>query len=188
MIILPAIDLYSSKAVRLYKGDYSAMTVYNDDPLETAKDFEASGAEYIHIVDLEGAKSGETPNIATVERIVNGTSLFAEIGGGIRSMETIEKYISIGVKRVILGTAAVVDRQFLIDAVNKYSDRIAVGVDIRDILPLQERGIDLERYPCRQLLGALNGAGFGQREAVQLFVVLADYPVAQLFVHLLSPF
>ena len=132
MIILPAIDLYSGKAVRLYKGDYSAMTVYNDDPLETAKDFEASGAEYIHIVDLEGAKSGETPNIATVERIVNGTSLFAEIGGGIRSMETIEKYISIGVKRVILGTAAVVDRQFLIDAVNKYSDRIAVGVDIRD--------------------------------------------------------
>ena len=132
MIILPAIDLYSSKAVRLYNGDYSAMTVYNDDPLETAKDFEASGAEYIHIVDLEGAKSGETPNIATVERIVNGTSLFAEIGGGIRSMETIEKYISIGVKRVILGTAAVVDRQFLIDAVNKYGNRIAVGVDIRD--------------------------------------------------------
>ena len=94
MIILPAIDLYSGKAVRLYKGDYSAMTVYNDDALETAKDFEASGAEYIHIVDLEGAKSGETPNIATVERIVNGTSVFAEIGGGIRSMETIEKYIS----------------------------------------------------------------------------------------------
>ena len=132
MIILPAIDLYSGKAVRLYKGDYSAMTVYNDDPLETAKDFEASGAEYIHIVDLEGAKSGDTPNIATVERIVKGTSLSAEIGGGIRSMETIEKYISIGVKRVILGTAAVVDRQFLTNAVNKYGDRIAVGVDIRD--------------------------------------------------------
>ena len=132
MIILPAIDLYSGKAVRLYKGDYSAMTVYNDDPLETAKDFEASGAEYIHIVDLEGAKSGDTPNIATVKRIVKGTSLSAEIGGGIRSMETIEKYISIGVKRVILGTAAVVDRQFLTNAVNKYGDRIAVGVDIRD--------------------------------------------------------
>ena len=94
MIILPAIDLYGGKAVRLYKGDYSQMTVYSDNPLDVAKDFEKSGAEYIHIVDLEGAKNGDTPNIETVKQIVGNTSLFAEIGGGIRSMETVEKYIS----------------------------------------------------------------------------------------------
>lgn len=132
MIILPAIDLYGGKAVRLYKGDYDNMTVYNDEPLEVAKDFVNSGAEYIHIVDLEGAKNGETPNIATVKRIVENTSLFAEIGGGIRSLDVIEKYISIGVKRVILGTAAVTDESFLDKAVEMYSDKIAVGIDIRD--------------------------------------------------------
>lgn len=132
MIILPAIDLYNGKAVRLYKGNYSEMTIYSDDPLSIAEDFEASGAKYIHIVDLEGAKDGSTPNIDVVKKIVSGTTLFAEIGGGIRSMETVEKYISAGVKRVILGTAAVTNEKLLIDAVTAYPDRIAVGADIRD--------------------------------------------------------
>lgn len=105
MIILPAIDLYDGKAVRLYKGDYNNMTIYSEDPVAVAKDFECLGAKYIHIVDLEGAKNGDTPNINTVKKIIENTSLFAEIGGSIRSIEVIEKYISAGVKRVILGTA-----------------------------------------------------------------------------------
>lgn len=132
MIILPAIDMYDKKAVRLFKGDYSKMTVYSDNPVEIALDFKRCGAEFIHLVDLEGAKDGTTPNIDVVERIINETGLKAEIGGGIRSKETLERYISIGVSRVILGTAAVTDREFLIWAVKKFGEKIAVGADIKD--------------------------------------------------------
>ena len=132
MNLFPAIDLYGGKAVRLYKGDYNEMTVYNDDPVAVAKDFEACGAKYIHLVDLEGAKTGETPNLDVISRIVSETNLFAEVGGGIRSMQTIDKYISAGVSRVILGTAAVTNQSFLMAAVLKYGKAVAVGVDIRD--------------------------------------------------------
>ncbi len=132
MNLFPAIDLYGGKAVRLYKGNYDEMTVYNDDPVAVAKDFEACGAKYIHLVDLEGARTGETPNLHVIRRIVSETNLFAEVGGGIRSMETIEKYISAGVKRVILGTAAVTNPSFLLAALLKYGKAVAVGVDIRD--------------------------------------------------------
>ena len=106
MKIFPAIDLYGGKAVRLFKGDYSKMTVYSENPLEVARDFEQKGAEFIHLVDLEGAKDGTTPNFETVKSIAENTRLFTEIGGGIRSMETVEKYLGAGVDRVILGTAA----------------------------------------------------------------------------------
>lgn len=132
MEIFPAIDLYDKKAVRLLKGDYDNMTVYSDNPLEIAQDFQNQGAEFIHIVDLEGAKSGNTDNIDVIEKIVKNTNLFTEVGGGIRSMDVIEKYISIGVDRVILGTAAVKDEELLLNAVEKYSEKIAVGVDIKD--------------------------------------------------------
>ena len=132
MKIFPAIDLYNGKAVRLLKGDYEKMTVYSDNPIEIARDFENKGAKFIHIVDLEGAKDGTTPNLETVKEIANNTSLFTEIGGGIRSMETIEKYLKNGVDRVILGTAAVKDPEFLKTAVEKYGKKIAVGVDIKD--------------------------------------------------------
>ena len=132
MIILPAIDIIGGKAVRLFKGDYEQVTVYNDDPLEVAKDFERCGATHIHIVDLEGAKNGDTPNIETVKRIVENTSLSAEIGGGIRSMKVIEQYMSIGVDRVILGTAAVKNDGLLLDALLAYGDKIVVGIDIKD--------------------------------------------------------
>ncbi len=132
MKLFPAIDLYSGQAVRLYKGDYAQMTVYNPDPVAVARDFAASGAEYIHIVDLEGAKSGETPNLATVLAIKNATGLFCEVGGGIRSMEVVDRYLSAGIDRVILGTAAVNDETFLCAAVQKYGDRIAVGADVKD--------------------------------------------------------
>lgn len=132
MNIFPAIDLVDGKAVRLFKGDYAQMTVYSENPLEVAEAFESAGAKHIHLVDLEGAKSGDTPNIETVEKIVKGTELFAEIGGGIRNMETVDKYIGIGIDRVILGTAAVNDEEFLKAAVEKYGEKIAVGVDIKD--------------------------------------------------------
>ncbi len=132
MKIFPAIDLYDKKAVRLYKGNYDEMTVYSDNPIEIARDFEACGAEFIHIVDLEGAKDGTTPNIEIVKQIANETKLFCEIGGGIRSMETIKAYIDSGVKRVILGTAAVENEEFLKEAPKEYGEKIAVGVDIKD--------------------------------------------------------
>ena len=132
MLIYPAIDLYEGKAVRLYKGDYAQMTVYNENPVEVAKDFLQSGATCIHLVDLEGAKSGTTPNLETVCAIKKETGLFCEIGGGIRSMEVVSRYLDAGLDRVILGTAAVTDPAFLQAAVAKYGDKIAVGIDIKD--------------------------------------------------------
>lgn len=132
MLIYPAIDIFSGKAVRLFKGDYQQMTVYNDKPEEVALDFLKSGATHIHLVDLEGAKSGDTPNIETVIKIKKLTNLFCEIGGGIRSMEVVDRYISAGIDRVILGTAAVTNEGFVQSAVQKYGEKIAVGIDIKD--------------------------------------------------------
>ena len=132
MLIFPAIDLFEGKAVRLLKGEYDQMTVYNDDPLAVARDFAACGATCLHLVDLEGAKSGTTPNIDTVRRLAAETDLFTEVGGGIRNMDTVRAYLTAGVDRVILGTAALQDEAFLKEALSEYGDRIAVGVDIRD--------------------------------------------------------
>ena len=132
MIIFPAIDLYNKKAVRLYKGDYQNMTVYSENPIEIARDFERCGATHIHMVDLEGAKDGTTPNIDIVKQVTDETDLFVEIGGGIRDMATVEKYLTAGVGRVILGTAAVTDEEFLKAAVAKYGDKIAVGADVKN--------------------------------------------------------
>ena len=132
MLIYPAIDLYGGKAVRLFKGDYNQMTVYNDNPLAVAEDFVRCGATHIHLVDLEGARDGTTPNLDTVCKIKQSTGLFCEVGGGIRSMEVIDRYMAAGIDRVILGTAAVTDPDFLQSAVEKYADKIAVGIDIKD--------------------------------------------------------
>ena len=132
MNIYPAIDLYDKKAVRLFKGDYNQMTVYSNNPLEVAKKFKELGATYIHLVDLEGAKDGTTPNIEVVKAIKKETGLFCEIGGGIRSLETIEAYINAGLDRVILGTIAVENETFLKDAIVRFGNKIAVGVDIKD--------------------------------------------------------
>ena len=132
MKIFPAIDLFEGKAVRLYKGNYAEMTVYSHNPLNIAVDFVRAGASNIHIVDLEGAKDGTTPNLQIISDIASSTPLFVEIGGGIRSMETLDKYMSAGVGRAILGTAAVTNEQFLRSAIEKYGDKIAVGADIKD--------------------------------------------------------
>ena len=132
MVLFPAIDILSQKAVRLYKGDYNKVTVYSDKPWEFAEDFVRRGCSAIHIVDLDGARSGETINIETVKKISEVKGLYSEIGGGIRNMETVEKYLEAGVSRVILGTAALKDPVFLKEAVKKYGSEIAVGVDLKD--------------------------------------------------------
>ena len=132
MYIYPAIDLVDGKAVRLYKGDYAQMTVYSENPVLVAKDFQAAGAKHIHLVDLEGAKSGIPENLETIQRIIAETDLFVEVGGGIRNMQTVDTYLFSGVNRVILGTAAVTDPDFLEAALAKYGEKIAVGVDLKD--------------------------------------------------------
>lgn len=132
MIILPAIDLLGRKAVRLLKGDYNQVTVYSDSPLEVAEKFKSLGATHIHMVDLDGAKYGTAPNMDIVAEVAEKTGLFIEIGGGIRSMETVTKYIDAGISRVILGTAAICDEDFLKEAVNAYGEKIAVGADVKD--------------------------------------------------------
>lgn len=148
MLIFPAIDLYDKKAVRLLKGDYNNMTIYSENPQDIAVDFEKSGAECVHIVDIEGAKDGTTPNLDTIKKIIDGCNLFVEVGGGIRSMQIIEKYISIGVNRVILGTAAVTDENFLTEAMKKYDDKIAVGVDIKDGYVAIKGWTEKSQYSC----------------------------------------
>ena len=132
MILYPAIDLVDGKAVRLYKGDYAQMTVYNDSPLSVALDFQAAGAKRMHLVDLQAAKSGIPENTATIRAIVEQTDLFVEVGGGIRTMETLDAYLSLGIDRAILGTAAVSDPEFLEAAIAKYGEKVAVGVDLKD--------------------------------------------------------
>ena len=132
MLIYPAIDLFDGKAVRLYKGNYAQMTVYSDDPVSVALDFQNSGARWIHLVDLQGAKSGNTDNLSTIRAIQKATNLRCEVGGGIRSMETVETYLNAGIDRVILGTAAVTDNTFLQEAVQRWGEKIAVGIDIKD--------------------------------------------------------
>ena len=159
MKIFPAIDLYDGKAVRLYKGDYDNMTVYSENPIEIARDFEKKGAKFVHLVDLEGAKDGTTPNLNIVKQIANETELFTEIGGGIRSMETVDKYLQNGVDRVILGTAAVNDQAFLKEAIAKYGDRIAVGVDIKDGFVAIKGWLEKSEYNCFQFCEKMQSLG-----------------------------
>ncbi|MBO6046934.1 MAG: 1-(5-phosphoribosyl)-5-[(5-phosphoribosylamino)methylideneamino]imidazole-4-carboxamide isomerase [Erysipelotrichaceae bacterium] len=134
MIVIPAIDLKDGEAVRLYKGDYGQKTVYSSRPEEIAKGFERMGAKYLHVVDLDGAKDAQATNKETIKRIRDAIAIPMELGGGIRDMATVKMYLEeIGIDRVILGTAALRDRDFLVAALNAYGpDRIVVGVDIKD--------------------------------------------------------
>lgn len=131
MKLFPAIDLRGGRAVRLFQGDYDKMTVYSDAPESVALEFKRAGARNLHLVDLDGAKEGDTPNFEVISRIVKESGLFVEVGGGVRSMETVSRYLETGVARVIIGTAAVTEPAFLRDALSKYGERIAVGVDIK---------------------------------------------------------
>lgn len=155
MNIFPAIDLYGGKAVRLFKGDYAQMTVYNDDPVSVARTFKQCGAHFVHLVDLQGAKDGTTPHLDLICNIKKETGLFCEVGGGIRTMETIERYVSSGVDRAILGTAAVTEPGFVEQAVAQFGGAIAVGVDIRDgqvAIKGWTESADLEAFAfCKQM-------------------------------------
>jgi len=155
LIIFPAIDLYEGKAVRLFRGDYQQMTVYSEHPEEIGMQFVSEGASHVHLVDLEGARDGTTPNLETVLRIKKETGLFCEIGGGIRGMDTVRKYLDSGLDRVILGTAAVRDPAFLEETLAAFGDRIAVGVDIRDGLVAVSGWMEKSEIPfldfCRRM-------------------------------------
>lgn len=168
MLIYPAIDLYEGKAVRLYKGDYSQMTVYSTDPASVARDFVRAGATHIHVVDLEGAKEGSSPNFETVcaikraadeEAAAGGGRAFVEIGGGIRDESAAERYLDAGIDRVILGTAAVNDRGFLEGAVKSRGERIAVGIDVRDGAVAVKGWTELTQYGLMEFCGMMQSAG-----------------------------
>ena len=159
MNIFPAIDLFGKKAVRLFKGDYNQMTVYSENPIEIAYDFQNKGAKFIHVVDLEGAKEGTTPNIDIVKEIATKTNLFLEIGGGIRSIETVEKYLNAGASRVILGTAAVNDEAFLKEAISKYGNKIAVGADVKDGLIAIKGWTQKSEYTLEEFLSKMEALG-----------------------------
>lgn len=130
--ILPAIDMIGGECVRLVKGDYAQKTVYASDPVAKAKEFETMGAKYIHLVDLDGAKAGQPVNAEIIKSIAEETTLFTEVGGGIRSMEHIEAYLDAGLQRIILGTSAVRNKSLVEEAAKKYGKNIAVGIDAKD--------------------------------------------------------
>lgn len=172
MYIYPAIDLYQGKAVRLFKGDYEQMTVYSDNPPEIAEDFVKAGATHIHVVDLEGAKMGLTPNFETVaaikkaaekasEKYAGGKPVLVEIGGGIRDELALEKYLNAGIDRVILGTAAVKDQSFLRRAVEIYGRRVAVGIDVRDGYVAIKGWTELSEYSLEDFARQMVGLGVG---------------------------
>ena len=159
MYIFPAIDLYDGKAVRLERGDYNRMTVYSDNPLEFAREFAASGAEFLHTVDLEGAKDGTTPNLSIVTELAAKSGLKVQVGGGIRNEEIVKRYLDAGVERVIIGTAAVTNPEFLCEMVDKYKSHIAVGVDIKDGMAAIKGWVEKSELTCYDLFDRLSQAG-----------------------------
>ncbi|MBO0587685.1 1-(5-phosphoribosyl)-5-[(5-phosphoribosylamino)methylideneamino]imidazole-4-carboxamide isomerase [Sporosarcina sp. E16_8] len=131
MILFPAIDIRDGKCVRLIQGDYDQEIIYNDSPTAMALEWEKQGADYIHVVDLDGAKTGNSLNLEAIQAIAKSVSIPVQVGGGIRTMEIIDAHIASGVSRVIIGTAAIQDKPFLKQAVEKYGDKIAVSIDAR---------------------------------------------------------
>ena len=159
MYIFPAIDLIDGKAVRLRKGDYNEVTVYSDSPADVAASFEEKGARFLHVVDLDGAKDGTTANFQTVRDIIERTGLSVEIGGGVRDIERVKKYMDIGVDRVIIGTAAVTDPEFLAEAVKLYGDRIVVGVDVKDGFVAIKGWLEISEVSCFDFCEKLSKMG-----------------------------
>ena len=186
MIIEPAIDLKDGKVVRLLKGDFDTVHQVAEDPVETARAFAAAGAKYIHMVDLDGAKSGQRVNSAIVRSVTEQTGMQIELGGGIRSMADLEAVFDMGVWRAVIGSAAVTDPDFVRRAVEKYGDRIAVGVDTQDGRVktagwIEDSGLDyiafsqsMEQLGVKTLIftdietdGALSGPSYARLEALQ---------------------
>ena len=159
MILVPAIDLYGGKAVRLYKGDYSQMTVYDSNPIDTARKFKKAGATHMHLVDLEGAKTGDTPNFETICRLTRDSGLFTQVGGGIRTLELAGRYLRAGVSRVIFGTAAVTDPGLCREAAQEFGARAAVGVDIRDGMVAIRGWTEKSNYELEEFCEKMQAAG-----------------------------
>ena len=159
MNILPAIDLLGGKAVRLVKGDYDKVTVYSDAPLKVAKYFEEKGAKYLHIVDLDGARDGTTANFDTIKTIVENTSLSVEVGGGIRDIQRVKRYVELGVDRIILGTAALEDEAFLREALALYGNKLVVGVDIKDGMVAVKGWREISNVSCMDFCAKLEALG-----------------------------
>ena len=159
MTIYPAIDIIDGKCVRLVQGDYSQKTTFSDSPLDVAKKWRSMGGEFIHLVDLDGAKSGDTPNFELVTRIAKALDIPVEIGGGIRNMETVDKYLQNGVFRVIIGTAAVKNPEFVREAVEKYDDRIVVGIDAKDGMAAISGWEDVSEAPALGLARRMRDYG-----------------------------
>ena len=159
MNIIPAIDLIDGKAVRLQKGDYNKVTVYSEYPEKVAKYFYDCGARYLHVVDLDGAKSGKADNFEVIKKIVDALGLSVEVGGGIRNMEMVKTYVEAGVDRIILGTAALTDPEFLKEAVEKYGDKITVGVDIKDGMVAIKGWTEVSSVSCEDFCRQLEDLG-----------------------------
>ena len=159
MNIIPAIDLIDGKAVRLQKGDYNKVTVYSEYPEKVAKYFYDCGARYLHVVDLDGAKSGKADNFEVIKKIVDVSGLSVEVGGGIRNMEMVKTYVEAGVDRIILGTAALTDPEFLKEAVEKYRDKITVGVDIKDGMVAIKGWTEVSSVSCEDFCRQLEDLG-----------------------------
>src|SRR5690625_2703503 len=159
MIIFPAIDLLDGKWVRLILGDYNQEVVYSDSAVELAKVWEAKGADFIHIVDLNGAKSGESVNKTIIEKIAKAVSIPVQVGGGVRSIETIENYIKSGVDRAIIGTPAINDKEFLREAVKRFADHLVVSVDARSGYVATEGWTDTSDVKALDLVIELESMG-----------------------------
>ena len=151
MIILPAIDIKDGNCVRLYKGDFATAEKVADDYMQTAESFVSAGAKWIHTVDLDGAKSGKPVNSDIFIDIAKNTGLKVELGGGIRSLDTVEYYISEGISRVILGSIALKDPKIVVDAVREYGDRIAVGIDSKNGMVAAEGWLEASEVDYIQL-------------------------------------
>ena len=158
MQILPAIDVFDKKAVRLYKGDYAQMTVYGT-PMEIAKGFKEKGASYIHMVDLEGARAGEPTNFDTISEVISTIGIPCEIGGGVRNINTVEKYVKAGADRIILGTSAVSDKVFLKESITEFGKKIAVGVDARDGIVSISGWLEQSGIPTLDFIGEMLSLG-----------------------------
>ena len=161
MLVIPAIDLKDGQAVRLFKGDYNQKTVYSNEPAKLAKAFEEMGAKLLHVVDLDGAKDGECINLETIKKIKQNTSMQVELGGGIRNIETVALYLDeVGIDRVILGTAAINDPEFLKSAINTYGpEKIVVGVDVKDGFVSTSGWLKISNVPYLEFIKELEKLG-----------------------------
>ncbi len=160
MDLLPAIDILDGRAVRLAKGDYARVTVYNEDPVDQAQRFKDQGAIWIHVVDLNGAKSGVPENIDIIERIIATTGLRVETGGGIRSMQTIQRFAQAGVSRVVLGTSLVADKEFAHQAISHYGNLLCAGIDAKGGEVAIQGWREGAGVPAEELVREVSALGF----------------------------